>query len=223
MQGAIVLSSSGLLLLQAVYLFSRLLFAAGVSALVLRFDWLRALKRPIDGGLEVGGRRILGEHKTWRGLVVTTAACMVWVALQKLVQPLVAPHAQVADYGSLDPPPRKDRGRLAIWRRLLHGARAFDGTPVARESTQGEKDMTSRASTQTGSGKANGMRGDVGPGGQSPRAVDRDQKLELAYVLAAVVVFIALTVSASYVWAVAWFMASFFAFGVWRVARGRFR
>jgi hypothetical protein len=67
------------------------------------------------------------------------------------------------------------------------------------------------------------MRPETSPDEQSPRVRDRDQKLELAYVLAAVAVFIALTVSGLYVWGVAWFMATFFAFGVWRVARGQFR
>jgi CDP-archaeol synthase len=40
---------------------------------VLRFDLLRSLKRPIDGGRTLGGRRILGDNKTWRGAVVMTA------------------------------------------------------------------------------------------------------------------------------------------------------
>src|SRR3954470_12539704 len=39
---------------------------------VLRFDLLRSLKRPIDGGRTAGGRRILGDNKTWRGAVVMT-------------------------------------------------------------------------------------------------------------------------------------------------------
>jgi len=83
--------------------------------------------------------------------------------------------------------------------------------------------MTSRASTQSGSGKTNGTRSDVERDEQTPRALDRDQKAELAYVLAAVAVFIALTVSGQYVWGVAWFMATFFSFGVWRIARAQFR
>src|SRR4051812_12724010 len=40
---------------------------------VLRFDLLRSLKRPMDGGRTVGGRRILGDNKTWRGAVVMAA------------------------------------------------------------------------------------------------------------------------------------------------------
>lgn len=41
-----------------------------LHAPVLRFDLLRGLKRPIDGGRTLGGRRILGDNKTWRGALV---------------------------------------------------------------------------------------------------------------------------------------------------------
>ena len=41
-----------------------------LHAPVLRFDLLTAVKRPIDGGRTFGGRRILGDNKTWRGALV---------------------------------------------------------------------------------------------------------------------------------------------------------
>jgi CDP-2,3-bis-(O-geranylgeranyl)-sn-glycerol synthase len=47
--------------------------AVVAHAPVLRFDLLRSLKRPLDGGHTLGGRRILGDNKTWRGAVVMTA------------------------------------------------------------------------------------------------------------------------------------------------------
>jgi hypothetical protein len=40
---------------------------------VLRFDLLRSLKRPIDGGRTLGGTRLFGDNKTWRGALVMTA------------------------------------------------------------------------------------------------------------------------------------------------------
>jgi CDP-2,3-bis-(O-geranylgeranyl)-sn-glycerol synthase len=40
---------------------------------VLSFDLLRPLARPIDGGLELRGRRVLGDNKTWRGALVMFA------------------------------------------------------------------------------------------------------------------------------------------------------
>jgi CDP-diglyceride synthetase len=39
---------------------------------VLRYDLLKGLKRPLDGGRCNGGRRIFGDNKTWRG-----ALCMI--------------------------------------------------------------------------------------------------------------------------------------------------
>ncbi|HEX8648993.1 MAG TPA: CDP-archaeol synthase [Thermoleophilaceae bacterium] len=57
--------------------------AAGALVLhapVLRFDLLRGLKRPIDGGLELGGRRLLGDNKTWRGAVVMFAGAVATTA-----------------------------------------------------------------------------------------------------------------------------------------------
>jgi CDP-2,3-bis-(O-geranylgeranyl)-sn-glycerol synthase len=47
--------------------------APPAHAPVLRFDLLRRLKRPMDGGRTIGGRRVLGDNKTWRGAVVMTA------------------------------------------------------------------------------------------------------------------------------------------------------
>lgn len=46
---------------------------------------LRTLERPMDLGATFRGRRVLGDHKTWRGLVagVATAVAVFW--LQQLV------------------------------------------------------------------------------------------------------------------------------------------
>ncbi|MDQ3936306.1 MAG: CDP-archaeol synthase, partial [Actinomycetota bacterium] len=37
---------------------------------VLRYDLLPGLRRPIDGGATLRGRRLLGDNKTWRGALV---------------------------------------------------------------------------------------------------------------------------------------------------------
>ena len=44
-----------------------------LHAPVLRYDLLRGLKRPLDGGRTVRGRRLFGDNKTWRGALVMTA------------------------------------------------------------------------------------------------------------------------------------------------------
>jgi CDP-2,3-bis-(O-geranylgeranyl)-sn-glycerol synthase len=34
---------------------------------VMRYDWMPGLKRPLDFGATVRGRRVFGDNKTWRG------------------------------------------------------------------------------------------------------------------------------------------------------------
>jgi CDP-2,3-bis-(O-geranylgeranyl)-sn-glycerol synthase len=55
-----------------MWLFLAVLGAPILHAPVLRYDLMRALRRPLDGGRTLGGRRLLGDNKTWRG-----ALCMV--------------------------------------------------------------------------------------------------------------------------------------------------
>jgi CDP-2,3-bis-(O-geranylgeranyl)-sn-glycerol synthase len=51
---------------------------------VLRFDLLRQLARPIDGGAALRGRRVLGDNKTWRGAVVMFAGVLTATLLLSL-------------------------------------------------------------------------------------------------------------------------------------------
>jgi CDP-2,3-bis-(O-geranylgeranyl)-sn-glycerol synthase len=88
---------------KAAYLFAPLFVAALLSAVVLRFDLWRRLRIPIDGGRRWRGRRIFGDSKTWRGVVVAVVGCTVGVALQKyLIGPnrlAVVDYAQVSVVG----------------------------------------------------------------------------------------------------------------------------
>jgi hypothetical protein len=43
----------------------------------LRWDLLRSLKRPIDGGHTLRGRRLFGDNKTWRGALVLFGGAFV--------------------------------------------------------------------------------------------------------------------------------------------------
>ena len=52
-----------------------------LHAPVLRWDLLSALKRPLDGGRTLGGRRLLGDNKTWRGALFMTAGIVLATAL----------------------------------------------------------------------------------------------------------------------------------------------
>ena len=52
--------------------------------LVLRYDLLRPLKRPIDGGRTFRGRRIFGDNKTWRGAIMMSGGVVVLTLLLSL-------------------------------------------------------------------------------------------------------------------------------------------
>ncbi len=68
----------------ARWLFLPVLGAAALHAPVLRFDLLRPLKRPIDGGRTWRGRRLLGDNKTWRGaLVMSSGPLLATTALHR--------------------------------------------------------------------------------------------------------------------------------------------
>jgi len=79
------MSSLAFTVAQACYLFAPLLIASSCAGVVLRFNLFAALKRPLDGGAVVRGRRVFGDNKTWRGLVVPVAGCVLAVAIQKYV------------------------------------------------------------------------------------------------------------------------------------------
>lgn len=88
---------------QALYLFSPLLLAACLSAIVIRFDLLARAKRPIDGGASWRGARVLGDGKTWRGVAVAIVGTIAGVALQKHAIGDHAARLAVVDYGHASP------------------------------------------------------------------------------------------------------------------------
>lgn len=58
---------SGLLVFVAV------LGAPVLHAPVLALDLFKTLKRPLDGGATIAGRRVFGDNKTWRGALFMVA------------------------------------------------------------------------------------------------------------------------------------------------------
>jgi hypothetical protein len=67
---------------QLLFLSSPLLLVAIGQGLCIKYDWLSQLKRPLDLGLMLRGRRILGDHKTWRGLVINFVFCILGTMIQ---------------------------------------------------------------------------------------------------------------------------------------------
>jgi hypothetical protein len=87
---------------RVLYLFAPLLVSAALFGVVRRFRFLRALDRPIDAGRSFHGERLLGDSKTWRGVLVAVVGSIATVAFQKTVRTYAAGWALV-DYRELDP------------------------------------------------------------------------------------------------------------------------
>lgn len=58
----------------ALYLISPAVAAGVVHGVVIKYDLLALLARPIDGGVELGGAPLFGANKTWRGPIVMVGA-----------------------------------------------------------------------------------------------------------------------------------------------------
>jgi hypothetical protein len=59
--------------LSGLLVFVPVLGAAVVHGPVLALDLFKGLKRPLDGGATIGGRRVFGDNKTWRGVLFMVA------------------------------------------------------------------------------------------------------------------------------------------------------
>lgn len=66
---------------QARWVFVPVLGAPVVHAPMLRYDLLGSLKRPLDGGRTLRGRRLFGDNKTWRGALMMSGGVMGAAAL----------------------------------------------------------------------------------------------------------------------------------------------
>jgi CDP-diglyceride synthetase len=64
----------------AVWLFLPMIGGLLVHAPVLRFDLWRSLKQPLDSGRTFRGKRIFGDNKTWRGVIVMSAGVIASTA-----------------------------------------------------------------------------------------------------------------------------------------------
>ena len=90
-------------ILGTLYLLLPLLGAAALHGLFMKYEWLAVLKRPIDAGRTLRGRRCFGHSKTWRGpILVAAGAGAVW-ALQRSVLHGVPAFAalELVDYARL--------------------------------------------------------------------------------------------------------------------------
>jgi CDP-2,3-bis-(O-geranylgeranyl)-sn-glycerol synthase len=78
-------------------------FVANMAPVLVRGHF-EALARPIDGGRTLRGRRVLGDHKTWRGIVAGVVAGAIVFALQQALHAAgLLRGLALVDYGALSP------------------------------------------------------------------------------------------------------------------------
>lgn len=59
-----------------------LLLSSAIHMVIVKKDLFPALRLPVDGGRSYRGKRIFGDHKTWRGFLVMIALPICFVTLQ---------------------------------------------------------------------------------------------------------------------------------------------
>ena len=74
---------SGLLIRvgQSLWMGLPLILTGNLHMFVVKHDWFSGLRRPLDGGRSLRGRRLIGDHKTWRGVFVMTVFAGLFGAL----------------------------------------------------------------------------------------------------------------------------------------------
>ncbi len=85
---------------QLVFFGSPLLLAALAHGFCIRYEWFPYLKRPLDFGLYFRGKRVLGDNKTWRGLLIQVIFCTLGATIQGWLQEqgVVPPWLAFFDY-----------------------------------------------------------------------------------------------------------------------------
>ena len=71
---------------QVLFLSSPLLLVAVAQGLCMKYGWLTALRKPLDLGKSLGGRRIFGDHKTFRGFFINMVFCVLGTLVQAGIQ-----------------------------------------------------------------------------------------------------------------------------------------
>jgi hypothetical protein len=71
---------------QLLFFGSPLLLAALGHGVCLKYDLLRFLVKPLDFRASFRGKRLFGENKTWRGLVIQIVLCTLGGAIQGWLQ-----------------------------------------------------------------------------------------------------------------------------------------
>jgi len=92
-------------LLQIAYLFLPLLGGAIASGLCIRFNWLAFLAAPLDFRLTHRQRRLFGNNKTFRGIIVFSVGTALIFSLQAKVFHNIPSlrSLEIFDYSTINP------------------------------------------------------------------------------------------------------------------------
>jgi hypothetical protein len=71
---------------QLLFLGSPLLLVAAAQGFCIKYGLLRRLKKPLDMNLKFREKRVLGDNKTWRGLLLNLTFCTVGTMIQAGLQ-----------------------------------------------------------------------------------------------------------------------------------------
>ena len=71
---------------QLLFLGSPILLVAPAQGFCIKHDLLRRLKKPLDMNLRIRGRRLFGNNKTWRGLILNVSLCVLGAMIQTHLQ-----------------------------------------------------------------------------------------------------------------------------------------
>jgi hypothetical protein len=94
----------GMLFLKTFYFGTPAVFAALLHGFVMKYDWFKFLKGPMDCGVRFRGKPLFGPNKTWRGLIVSAAGTVIFA----FVHAMLYHHAHflsvtIVDYAIVSP------------------------------------------------------------------------------------------------------------------------
>lgn len=72
-------------LIRVSYLIAPLIVGLIFHGLCIKFGWLAGLARPLDGGARLGGKRLFGDNKTYRGIVAVALGTAAGFGIQTIL------------------------------------------------------------------------------------------------------------------------------------------
>lgn len=66
------------LFLKTFWFGSPVIFAALIHGIVMKYEMMMFLKKPMDHGIKFRGKPLFGANKTWRGLIISTIGTIIF-------------------------------------------------------------------------------------------------------------------------------------------------